>query len=84
MNTELILIIYPPPFSPFRYLRVLKLGFNHFESIPHELGDVTALRQLELPGNRLWHLPYSIQNLKNLRCLNLAENSFEQLPITVW
>jgi hypothetical protein len=64
-----------------RNVKVLNLMNNQFEMVPHEIGDMSLLRQLELGGNKLWHLPATFSKLQNLRYLNLSRNRFDQLPM---
>ena len=64
-------------------LRILRLGQNQFECLPHEIGDLDNLRYLDLHGNKLWYLPFSIARLYRLKYLNMANNRFEHLPLPV-
>ncbi len=51
----------PASFFKLKYIRLLRLAHNQFESIPHEMADMTSVWYLNISGNKLWHLPYPLQ-----------------------
>ena len=53
---------------------------NRIDSLPPELGDLTALRRLSVPFVGLRSLPDEMGKLKALRELNLAGNALNALP----
>ncbi|WP_013320928.1 COR domain-containing protein [Gloeothece verrucosa] len=58
----------------------LDLSFKKLETLPPEIGKLTALRYLDLRNNKLTTLPSEIGKLINLTSLNLTDNQLTALP----
>ena len=62
-------------------LQDLRLSHNQIETLPCEIGQMTALRQLKCPFNLLKTVPPELGNLENLIELTLQNNLLETLPM---
>lgn len=55
-------------------------GFFNVDSLPSQIGKLTALKHLSLNNGKLKFLPPEIGNLTNLEYLDLSDNQLEELP----
>jgi Leucine-rich repeat (LRR) protein len=66
---------FPSPPGSFPALTLLSITHNLLDSIPHTIGNMTALNSLDMSYNHLKDsIPYSIGNLTALNTLNLDNN----------
>jgi Leucine-rich repeat (LRR) protein len=65
--------------------QVVELGLNHkgLDSIPENIGQLTALRVLWLTDNKIKALPESFGNLKSLKTLLMQWNEITSLPESI-
>jgi Leucine-rich repeat (LRR) protein len=73
----------PQNLRSLRVLQTLRLGQNEFETLPHDIGHLSLLKDLDLHSNNLCYLPFTLQGLRKLKYLNAANNRFDQVPLPV-
>lgn len=61
-------------------LKWLILTDNRLSELPHQLGELTAMRKLMLSNNELGSLPRSMASMVELELLRLANNKLRRLP----
>ena len=75
--------IFPRRIDHFSGLRTLSFPGspeNYLTEIPHEIGNLTQLRELQLMGHHIREIPDSLGRLRLLERLFLTGNLIEELP----
>jgi Leucine-rich repeat (LRR) protein len=67
--------------SKLKSLTTLNLWYNHIESFPTSILELSNLTVLKIGKNKFTHIPKSISKLKKLKTLYLYENPIPQEKI---